>query len=94
MQSQSVEWRLTLVTNSCGAGRGFEGGRHVKREGGESPGTVVEEHVRICSATLREKGNCQQTFPTPDIFCMARGTFNKEAAATTERLINTGKLTS
>lgn len=77
-----------------GVGREFRGGRHVEREGGEFPGMVVEAHVRVCFATLGEKVNCQQTFPTPDIFCVASYTFNKEAAATTERLINTGKLTS
>lgn len=71
-----------------------EGGGHLEREGGEFPGMGVEEHVRACSTALGEKVHCQQTFPTPAIFCMVSCTFNKEAAATTERLINTGKLTS
>lgn len=66
----------------------------MEREGGEFPRMVIEEHGEVCSPTSGEKVNCQQTFPIPDIFCMASYTFNKEAAATTERLINTSKLTS
>ena len=72
----------------------FGGGGHVEREGGEVPRMVIEEHVEVYSPISGEEVNCQQTFPTPDIFCMASCTFNNEAAATTERLINTGKLTS
>lgn len=66
----------------------------MEREGGEFPGTAVEKHGRVRSATLGEKVNRQQTFPTPDLLCMASCTFNKEAAATAEQLIDTGKPTS
>lgn len=66
----------------------------MEREGGKFQEITVEEHVRICSATLENKVNFQQTFPTFGIFYMASYTFNKEAVATIERLINTGKLTS
>lgn len=61
----------------------------------ESQGQKAGECVTDWAlATLWEKVNCQQTFPTSDIFCMESYAFNKEAAATAEQLINTGKLTS
>lgn len=65
------------------------------REFSELQGQKPGERVAAWAlATWWEKVNCQQTFPTSDIFCMESYAFNKEAAATAERLINTGKLTS
>lgn len=87
VQSQHV-WGGAHPSNSHLGGRGWRG------QGGDLPGTVVQKHGRVWCVTLGEKVNCQQTFPTPDSSGLASCTFNKAAAATARRLINTGKLTS